>query len=116
MVIVTILSVFFVLNAILLIVVVLLQNRGGAEIGIFGGSNLLNPFGSRAGDILSNITRVLGITFMLLAFLISFAISKSTIKTPIQKPQSVEQLPQQIPQQSIPGSIPQIPQSPTTNQ
>ncbi len=103
MMLITVLSVLFVINAILLIIVVLMQNRGGAEIGIFGGSNLLNPFGSRAGDVLSNITRVLGITFMVLAFLISFAISKSTVKAPLQKPQSVEQLPQQpLPQQSVP--------------
>ncbi|MCS7298877.1 MAG: preprotein translocase subunit SecG [Spirochaetia bacterium] len=117
MVLITILSVLFVINSILLIIVVLLQSRGGAEIGIFGGSNLMNPFGSRAGDVLSNITRVLGISFMVLAFLISFAISKSTIKTPIQKPQSVEQLPQQptgTPQQPLesPQQLPQ--QTPTT--
>lgn len=111
MVLITILSVLFVINAILLVIVVLLQNRGGAEIGIFGGSNLLNPFGSRAGDVLSSITRVLGITFMVLAFLISFAISKSSVKVPIQKPQTVEQLPQQ----EVPQQLPQeIPQSTTT--
>ncbi|MFN4245612.1 MAG: preprotein translocase subunit SecG [Brevinematia bacterium] len=112
MVIITILSVLFVINAVILTIVILMQNRGGAEIGIFGGSNLLNPFGSRTGDILSNITRVLGITFMILAFLISFAISKSSLKVPIQKPQSVEQIPQQ-PIQSLPQNLPQ---QPTTNQ
>lgn len=117
MVLITILSILFVIDAILLIIVILMQSRGGAEIGIFGGSNLLNPFGSRTGDVLANITKVLGIIFMTLAFLISFAISKSTLKVPLQKPQTIEQqLPQQQPsQQELPQQIPQSPES-TTNQ
>ncbi|MEN2997848.1 MAG: preprotein translocase subunit SecG [Brevinematia bacterium] len=113
MVLTTILSVLLVINAILLVIVILLQSRGGAEIGIFGGSNLLNPFGSRAGDILSNITKILGISFMVLAFLISFSISKSTIKVPVQKQQSIEQLPQQTTEptpQQTPQPIEQLPQ------
>ncbi len=103
---ITILSVLFVINAVLLVILVLLQNRGGAELGIFGGSNLLNPFGSRAGDFLSNTTRILGISFMILAFLISFAISKSTLKTPIQRQQSVNPIQTETAPQSTPESSP----------
>ncbi|MGB9621875.1 MAG: preprotein translocase subunit SecG [Brevinematia bacterium] len=104
---ITILSTLFVINAILLIIIVLMQNRGGAEVGIFGGSNLLNPFGSRAGDVLSKTTSILAASFIIIALLISVAVSKSSVKVPLQKPQSVQQeIPQQpqgqLPQQQLP--------------
>lgn len=103
---ITILSILFVIDAVLLVIVVLIQSRGGAEVGIFGGSNLLNPFGSRAGDVLSKTTTVLATIFMVLALLISIAISKSSVKVPLQKPQNVQQ---EIPQQSqeqLPQQLP----------
>ncbi len=102
---VTFLIVLFVINCVLLTIVVLLQSRGGAEVGIFGGSNLINPFGSRTSDVLSKITRILGISFMILALVISFLVSKSekiqpkapAINQPVQQEQN-----QSVPQQNLP--------------
>jgi len=101
---------------VLLATLILFQSRGGAEVGIFGGSNLMNPFGSRTGDVLSNITKVLGISFMVLALLISFLISKSEKIQPkqpaINQPIQQEQVPQQNP--ALPQQTPTLPQQDNT--
>jgi preprotein translocase subunit SecG len=62
-----VLMVFFVINAILLVLLVLLQNEEGDGLGgIFaGGSN--TAFGSRSGNFLTRATTVLGALFLIIS-------------------------------------------------
>ena len=61
--------VVFVIIAVLLIGLVLLQNEGGNGVGgIFGGSSS-SVFGSRSGNVLSKATYILGILFFVLALM-----------------------------------------------
>jgi len=59
-----ILLVIFVITAFLLMVFVLIQDEQGEGMGgIFGGGSS-TPFGSRSGNILTKITSVLGVVFI----------------------------------------------------
>jgi preprotein translocase subunit SecG len=62
-----VLLVFFVINAILLVLLVLLQTEEGDSLGgIFaGGSN--TAFGSRSGNFLTRATTVLGALFLVIS-------------------------------------------------
>jgi preprotein translocase subunit SecG len=62
-----VLMVFFVIDAILLVLLVLLQNEEGDSLGgIFaGGSN--TAFGSRSGNFLTRATTVLGALFLIIS-------------------------------------------------
>lgn len=63
--------VVFVIIAVLLIGLVLLQNEGGNGVGgIFGGSSS-SVFGSRSGNVLSKATYILGILFFVLCFVLA---------------------------------------------
>ncbi|MFQ3619582.1 MAG: preprotein translocase subunit SecG [Spirochaetales bacterium] len=63
-----VLLVVFVISALLLIAVVLIQDEQGEGLGgLFGGGSS-TPFGSRSGNILTRITSVLGALFILTAF------------------------------------------------
>ena len=62
----------FVISALLLLAVVLLQDEQGEGIGgIFGGGSS-SPFGSRSGNVLTRITAILGAVFILTSFGISW--------------------------------------------
>ena len=62
-----ILLVLFVITAFLLMIFVLIQDEQGEGLGgIFGGGSS-TPFGSRSGNILTKITSVLGIIFIIAA-------------------------------------------------
>ncbi len=59
----TILLVLFIAVAVLLVIMVLLQDDQGEGLGgIFGGSST-SPFGSKSGNILVKVTSVLGVLF-----------------------------------------------------
>ena len=62
-----VLLVFFVIDAVLLVLLVLLQNEEGDSLGgIFaGGSN--TAFGSRSGNFLTRATTVLGALFLVIS-------------------------------------------------
>jgi len=62
-----VLLVFFVIDAILLVLLVLIQNEEGDSLGgIFaGGSN--TAFGSRSGNFLTRATTVLGALFLVIS-------------------------------------------------
>lgn len=60
----TLLLVVFALSALLLIIVVLMQDDQGEGLGgIFGGGSS-TPFGSSSGNVLTRITTVLGVIFI----------------------------------------------------
>ena len=63
-----ILLVFFVIVAILLILLVLAQNEEGDSLGgIFAGGSS-TAFGSRAGNVLTRATTILGALFLIISF------------------------------------------------
>lgn len=63
--------VVFVIIAVLLIGLVLLQNEGGNGAGgLFGGSSA-SVFGSRSGNVLSKATYILGTLFFVLCFVLA---------------------------------------------
>mgnify|MGYP001056880939 FL=1 len=63
-----ILLVLFVLSALLLIGVVLIQDEQGEGLGgLFGGGSS-TPFGSRSGNVLTRLTSILGAIFIITAF------------------------------------------------
>jgi preprotein translocase subunit SecG len=62
-----VLLVFFVVNAVLLIFLVLLQNEEGDSLGgIFAGGSG-SAFGSRSGNVLTRTTSVLGALFLIVS-------------------------------------------------
>lgn len=61
----TLLLVLFAVSAILLIIVVLMQDDQGEGLGgIFGGGSSSTPFGSSSGNVLTKITGILGVIFI----------------------------------------------------
>ncbi|MCL1930628.1 MAG: preprotein translocase subunit SecG [Treponema sp.] len=63
----TVLLVFFVMVAVLLILLVLIQTEEGDSLGgIFAGSSG-SAFGSRSGNVLSRTTTVLGSLFLIIS-------------------------------------------------
>ena len=60
----TLLLVLFAVSAVLLIIVVLMQDDQGEGLGgIFGGGST-TPFGSSSGNVLTKITSILGVIFI----------------------------------------------------
>lgn len=60
----TLLLVLFAISALLLIIVVLMQDDQGEGLGgIFGGGST-TPFGSSSGNVLTKITGILGVIFI----------------------------------------------------
>ena len=67
-----ILLVLFVVIAVLLVLMVLIQDdQGDGLTGMFGGGSS-TTFGSRAGNVLTKTTSILGTLFMILAFVLAF--------------------------------------------
>ena len=62
----TVLLVFFVIIAILLVLLVLVQTDEGGGLGVFAGGSS-SAFGSRAGNILTKTTSVLGAAFLIMS-------------------------------------------------
>ena len=63
-----VLLVFFVITAVLLVLFVLIQNEEGDGLGgIFAGGSG-SAFGSRAGNVLTRTTSVLGAMFLVVSF------------------------------------------------
>lgn len=62
------LLVLFSLSAVLLIIIVMLQDDQGEGLGgIFGGGSA-SAFGSRSGNVLTKFTSILGAVFIICAF------------------------------------------------
>ncbi|WP_293443894.1 preprotein translocase subunit SecG [Persephonella sp.] len=74
----TVLSILLIIDAVLLIIIVLMQKTKGAEIGaIFGSGAAAAVLGAGASNILTKITYWLGGLFMFLVFALSFIHHKS---------------------------------------
>jgi len=68
----TVLLVFFVINAVLLVLLVLIQNDEGSGLGgLFGGGSN-TAFGSRSGNVLTRATTVLGSLFLVISLSLAF--------------------------------------------
>ena len=65
---VIVLTIVFVISAVLLAALVLLQDEQGEGIGGMFGGGSGTPFGSRAGNILTRATSILAAVFLLSAF------------------------------------------------
>lgn len=74
----TVLSILLIIDAVLLIIIVLMQKTKGAEIGaIFGSGAAAAVLGAGASNILTKITYWLGGIFMFLVLMLSFIHHKS---------------------------------------
>lgn len=74
----TILSILLVIDAVLLIVIILMQKTKGAEIGaIFGSGAAAAVLGAGASNILTKITYWLGGIFLFLVFALSYIYHKT---------------------------------------
>lgn len=81
------LMVFFLIIAVALILLVLVQRgRGGGLIGAFGGPGGSSAFGAKTGDVFTIITVVLAVLFLVVACLLAFRPAPSTI--PVGQPAS----------------------------
>ncbi len=61
----TLLLVVFAISAVLLIILVLMQDDQGEGLGgIFGGGSTTTPFGSSSGNVLTKMTGILAVLFI----------------------------------------------------
>ncbi len=65
---VILLTIIFVISALLLAALVLLQDEQGEGVGGMFGGGSGTPFGSRSGNILTRATAILGAIFLISAF------------------------------------------------
>jgi protein translocase SecG subunit len=114
--------VLFVIVAVLLTLIILLQSSKASGMGLFGSSSADSVLGAGGIDTLQKITAVLAIIFVALAFGISFMYSKSKtdVDKELDKLMNQPQVQQQEPsQQAEPSALPgldstTVPSSPDT--
>jgi preprotein translocase subunit SecG len=69
---------FFILMALFLVLMVLIQDEQGDGLaGMFGGGSA-STFGSRAGNVLTRTTSILGALFLISAFFLAFLFKTPT--------------------------------------
>ena len=89
----TIIQVILFVDAILLLILILIQNKGGA-VSILGGGGSQTAFGSRSADVLTRVTQVLIAIFILgsfgLAYLHSQNVHANKTDGPINLPDKKE--------------------------
>ena len=64
--------VVFVVSALLLMAVVLIQDDQGGGIGAMFGGGSSTPFGARTGNVLTRLTTVLAVIFLVAAFVMAW--------------------------------------------
>ena len=70
----TLFLVIFAIAAILIIVLVLLQDEQGEGFGgLFGGGGSATPFGATGGNVLTKATTILGVLFMVSSLAVALA-------------------------------------------
>lgn len=103
---ITILMVFIIIVAILLMGIVLIQSsKGGGLAGTFGGADASMMFGvRRTTDFLIKLTSVLAAVFMLFSLVTNIIINKGngSVESIIQQNNSQNQ----FPQQQVPTQMP----------
>ncbi|MDH5718517.1 MAG: preprotein translocase subunit SecG [Spirochaetia bacterium] len=72
----SILTVIFIINSVLVILIILIQSNRSAGMGIFGGGSQ-SAFGSSSADVLTKITGIMVTLFIVLGFSLAFIKSKS---------------------------------------
>lgn len=108
---ITLLIVLFIIVAVFLILIILLQSSKATGMGLFGGSSTDSVLGSGGMDVLTKITAVLGVIFVVLSFAISYYYSKARTKTDVElervlkQQQEQQQREQQAPQQTAPQTV-----------
>ena len=104
---ITILMIFIILVAILLMGIVLIQSsKGGGLAGTFGGSDASMMFGvRRTTDFLIKLTSVLAAIFLLFSLVTNIIINKGngSVESIIQQNNNQNQFPQQQVPTQIPG-------------
>lgn len=80
----TILTILFIIDCILLILIVLLQANRSAGMGVFGGSSQ-TVFGAGSADVLTKITAVLAAAFMLIALSLAFIKSRQYARPKLEQ-------------------------------
>ena len=98
-----ILSVSFLIIAVLLILVILVQRgRGGGLIGAFGGPGGSSAFGAKTGDVFTVVTVIMAALFLVIACLLAFRPAPEALAEPLNQP---------VPQSSTVGDdLPESPQ------
>ncbi len=101
----TILSILLVIDAVILIIVILMQKTKGAEVGaVFGAGAAAAVLGAGASTVLTKITYWLGGIFMAIVLAMSLIhhhlVKSSTV---------IESIPEKAPVQTIPEQKPQAP-------
>ena len=77
----TVLTVIFTLVSVVLVIIVLLQSGKGAGVGIFGGGGGgQSLFGTSAPDILTRLTTIFAVLFMVIGFTLN-VVSRYTEKS-----------------------------------
>src|SRR5271169_988625 len=122
-----VLTPFFVLNCLVLIIVVLLQSGKAADLaGAFGGAGSQTAFGPRgAATILSQATTWCAVMFMVCALALMIRTDKAVEQggsvlhqtsksSPKKTPATIPATPAPVPQSSVPGPQSNAPASSTT--
>ena len=108
-------NVVYVLVAIAMIAMILMQRGAGAQAGSgFGGGASATVFGSRgASNFLSKSTKWLAIAFFAISLFMAWHINRSAVATPATQDLglmgSAPAAPATAPAQSVPGQIPAAP-------
>ncbi|MCS6984107.1 MAG: preprotein translocase subunit SecG [Leptospiraceae bacterium] len=87
----TILTILFIIDCVLLILIVLLQSGRSAGLGTFGGSSN-TILGASSADVLTKITVGLAAGFMLLALSLAFIKSRQYARPVLEENKATQQL------------------------
>jgi preprotein translocase subunit SecG len=68
--------VLFVFSAFFLILLVMIQSGKGGGLGGLGGGASQTAFGSSSADVMTKTTRIVALSFVVVAFLLSFLFAK----------------------------------------
>nr|MBU1328104.1 preprotein translocase subunit SecG [Candidatus Omnitrophota bacterium] len=113
----SILTVIHVIISLFLIVVILLQaGKGGGLADTFGGSQMQNLFGTKSTTVLTKLTAVCAIGFIVTCISLAIISSRQTksivdnVNMPQVAPVSVSQANNSTPQAQVPATAEPVPQ------
>ena len=108
----TFLIVLYVIIAVIMVLLILVQSSKAAGMGLFGGSSTDSVLGSGGAEILTKITAVFAVLFVLFAFGISYTVSKSKSKLDkvLKQEIQIQQKQQQAQENKTPSAaLPDLP-------